>query len=61
MLGVVWYVHAYSSSYSGGEVVGLLELRNLRPTLQDPISKEEIKKGIKKRRREGCYMIVHHR
>lgn len=50
---MVWRVHAYSSNYSGNEGVGLFELKVLRPALQDPISKEEIKKGMEKRKREG--------
>lgn len=51
MLSVVWCTHAYSSSY-GDEVIGLYELRNLKPPLQDPISKEKIRKEWKKRRKE---------
>lgn len=48
---MVWCTHAYSSSY-GDEAIGLYELRNLRPSLQDAISKEKIKKGMKERRKE---------
>lgn len=57
--GVAWCgVYAYSSNYSGNEGVGLFELKVLRPALQDPISKEEIKGWKRERGRER--EMLHH-